>query len=29
VLRRTAGKASYPAGAPGPQPLPAERPSGA
>ena len=29
MLRRTAGQASYPAGAPGPQPLPAERPSGA
>ena len=29
VLRRTAAKAIHPAGGPGPQPLPAERPSGA
>jgi hypothetical protein len=26
VLRQTAAKATHPAGAPGPQPLPAERP---
>jgi len=29
VLRQTAAKAIHPAGGPGPEPLPAERPSGA